>query len=851
MAEDDLLAVLEADGVDLGHDPIATLVDVLDEEDELVMPLLDERWAWVPALLDGRTFTHRLSEPEVEHDIISWGRDLAPVSMLTESETYQRLVDGSPITDVSPFLDEDVLAARGVPATAVDTEGALLLPLGYLAARGVVAGDLIGLTVTPNGFELARVADTVPGDIGTALVALFDDRRDRPETLDGAVWTACADEGNLFREPTEPLGELLAASELACEGDWIACRGFDFAAWRAARRIETIRLRHQLDEDGALAVLATVRLYEQTLDLVEAVQAAQDGGEESDLTDLVSQFAPPPDPTPAQVSPEAEPERATVRDALELLADPVVAAAALDEIGPVEDQSAAALGAFAESAEALAPRAARPALRWLRAKAHEALGDIEGAEAALHAAESLDSSWPLTVLSLVRYASDRGDAERGLALLRRAGAPHDHELVRLLERFRVAPRSDLGRNQRCWCGSGRKYKVCHLNREQLPLDQRAAWLYQKAGMGLLDGAFAAQLVETAEARGQHWDSPEALGDALHDALVCDAVLFEGGAFADFLSARGFLLPDDERSLAEQWLLVERSVHEVLEVSRGDGFTVRDVRTGDVHDVRERAGSTQAKVGEFYCARVVPAGDTMQIFGGLEPVSLGERDALVAMLDEEPGPVELVEALSRRFTPPVLQNTEGEPLMNCEGRFRVDDPTALTRALDGAYDRAEDQPDGAPVWFEYVITDEMQRIRAHLELRDNQLEVHANSAARFERVLATVRTLDPSVTVLSDTREPAGDLRAIRQLAGRHQPGQLLDAATDPGIAAALDELARKHETAWLDESVPALAGRTPRQCAEDPTRRPDLIRLLESFPQDDSRPGTMSPSRLRAVLGLD
>lgn len=60
-----------------------------------------------------------------------------------------------------------------------------------------------------------------------------------------------------------------------------------------------------------------------------------------------------------------------------------------------------------------------------------------------------------------------------------------------------------------------------------------------------------------------------------------------------------------------------------------------------------------------------------------------------------------------------------------------------------------------MWFDYVITDEMQRIRAHLELRRNQFEVHANSAVRFERVLATVRTLDPSVTVLSGTREPGG------------------------------------------------------------------------------------------------
>jgi hypothetical protein len=48
-------------------------------------------------------------------------------------------------------------------------------------------------------------------------------------------------------------------------------------------------------------------------------------------------------------------------------------------------------------------------LRWLRAKAQEALGDFEEAEATLHAAEALDPAWPPTLLSLARYASDRGD----------------------------------------------------------------------------------------------------------------------------------------------------------------------------------------------------------------------------------------------------------------------------------------------------------------------------------------------------------------------------------------------------------------------------------------------------------
>ena len=136
----------------------------------------------------------------------------------------------------------------------------------------------------------------------------------------------------------------------------------------------------------------------------------------------------------------------------------------LAETSAGQDGAGVALALFAESVEPLAPRVARPALRWLRAKAYERLGDLEQAEATYHAAESLDPSWPLTLMSLARYASDRGDAERGLSLLRRAGVTAEHELVVLLEHFQPAPRPGLGRNHPCWCGSGRKYKVCHLHR---------------------------------------------------------------------------------------------------------------------------------------------------------------------------------------------------------------------------------------------------------------------------------------------------------------------------------------------------------------------------------------------------
>ena len=61
----------------------------------------------------------------------------------------------------------------------------------------------------------------------------------------------------------------------------------------------------------------------------------------------------------------------------------------------------------------------------------------------------------------------------------------------------------------------------------------------------------------------------------------------------------------------------------------------------------------------------------------------------------------------------------------------------------------------------------------------------------------------------------------------------------------------EYERKWLDESIPALGGATPREALDDPTRREDLIRLLDSFDDMPTGPGAMSADRLRKTLGLD
>jgi len=840
--EDDIAQRLRDSGV---SDPDTLLDEVIDETECPARQLVDDRWVWLPTVLAGRVFTHRLGADEAAHDILTVTPNLDPITALCEHEQYGRFADGSAARVVLPGFDDELLEHRGIPAEVVDPLGALLLMPGTLGTLGVAEGDLLGVRLTARGLEVERVSAPSLGvyaAVGARLAATLD--ADEPVYFDAAVWTACVEDPAVFTEPLPPLREIVDDYGLAHRGEWLAPDGFDFDRWRFERGCAALAERHDLEPDDAVALYALVELFDQmSLLLIDAADA--DEPPEDALT-AAAEGATGPDGAEPEVDRFAD----LVGELGAALADPLLAELLLAETVGTGRDGASALGMFAEVLEPKVPRAARVAFRWLRAVALERIGDIDASEHELLAAESMDPDWPLPLFDLARIASDRGDVERGLALLRRAGAGPDYPLVELLTQYRAEPRRDIGRNELCWCGSGRKYKKCHLGREQLPLAERVGWLYIKAGQHAQLTGWNDLLVEAGYERCRYAvDDPDALAAALDDPLVMDAVLFEGGAFAEFLQIRGSLLPDDERLLAEQWLLVHRSVFEVEQVHRGQGVTVRDVRTGDTHEVRERAASRQLKPGQLVCARVVPAGDTMQFFGGLEPVALHERDPLIDLLDTGPDAVTLVAQLSRRFAPPALANTEGDPFAICEATAHVGDPAGIEAALDDTYDRVDgDEP---PRWFEHVTTQGMLRIRAALVLDGHTLRVEANSEKRMDRVLATLERLDPAMNVLDDSRRPLRDAREAAELAKQLPIAgeDALDPA-DPELAALLDEFVRDYETRWLDEPIPALDGHTPRQAADDPTRRGDLIKLLDTFPAGEAGRGGMDADRLRAALGL-
>jgi len=194
----------------------------------------------------------------------------------------------------------------------------------------------------------------------------------------------------------------------------------------------------------------------------------------------------------------------------------------------------------------------------------------------------------------------------------------------------------------------------------------------------------------------------------------------------------------------------------------------------------------------------------------------------------------------RATPPAIANTDGDPMCLITATIAVQEGTAGKLAARPDFDLDTDEPDRV-TWWGALIPDEQREammaeaiaqlrdqghkdvgvpegpqrwVRGVLRVRDREITVEVNSRQRLARLLDILRKLGAGPAVTSEKRiDPAMD---FAWPAGQR--------AAQGGAAAA----AEGWEKFWLDEQVPALSGRTPRQAACG-RERPYLEALLRQF----------------------
>jgi hypothetical protein len=160
------------------------------------------------------------------------------------------------------------------------------------------------------------------------------------------------------------------------------------------------------------------------------------------------------------------------------------------------------------------------------------------------------------------------------------------------------------------------------------------WLWEKMSWFLRTSEWEHELLDVTLALAERSPAADLRTDV---GLAQSLLLFQGGAIDDFLRQRGPVLPDDERDLVERWAQTSRSVYEVLGVDQSAGMKLRDVRSGEVVDVKEGRRSTQVATGELIAAHPVFDGEGYQLLGDLVPVPIEYRDDWINLLEAEAQP----------------------------------------------------------------------------------------------------------------------------------------------------------------------------------------------------------------------
>lgn len=774
MNRDGWLELLDEHGPLLDSE-LDELLPEWDQDPEAPMPedvlvLADElyvRKSW----LQDRVITHRLTQAEIDSDTVVAVPDYLPLlDLIDDSADYVELDDGRHVEILwgdelgGDYGDTDILCAFGA---------------GYFTHHGMRAGDLLGLSVDAGG--VARV--TRVDDVGSPLD--IDPDPDKP--LDGSslLWTWASD--GLLDVARPPLTEMVAEQGLLLLGHFIYSSEFDFAGRRFGTLLAIISANNHCDADEAVAcaVLGTLIAYP------EATLAGLGVTPGQFQASLATTFA-------CRII-----GWETWREGW----DPEAVMSALRSLGPF----------FGD---------ASLTVRFLDAMFAEYAGDIKTAVDKMQRLFVDDPDWPPAISALVGYAQAAGDAQRAADLLEMLEGTD--ERVEIMRSFLVDGSTKVARNDRCPCGSGRKYKQCHLGKPMLDEQRRADWVYHCALWyayetvpGIVD-----LLSETLELRV----GEEALGFALLD----DMVLKEWGLLAKYRSFRGPLMPAEDLDLIDLWVAgPDRTLFEVLDNTVG-AVRVRDVTSGDELVVGEGSAAPHMKPGSFWVSRIAPVGRTLQFFGGVYPVALHQREAVLSWIDVPGvrGSSDLLVLLSQNVLGPVLMTSTGEDLVFCVATIRPHGDVGL---LNGAFEERGSS---------WVLLDS-DTIQATVSRDRGDLRVEAMSVSRMDATLALVLKTLPGSEVLDVTREQPRTRGSALTGAVVDEPLPQMSKVEKAVVADYIGD----YERQWLDMDIPALGGLTPRQAADDPTRRGDLIRLLDSFGETDD-PAQMSPARLRKMLGL-
>lgn len=447
-----------------------------------------------------------------------------------------------------------------------------------------------------------------------------------------------------------------------------------------------------------------------------------------------------------------------------------------------------------------------------------------------------------------------------------------------------------GRNDPCPCGSGRKYKRCCFaaDREKGATAAGADAPGGRAAVHTRDEALVLELVKYGARRfgAEAGRFAQVFADA--EASIQLAMpwsvygfLVRGRPIVDwFLDERGDRLPATDRAWFEAQQAAWLSVWEVVGVEPGAALELVDLLSGERRRVHETSASRILVARDAILGRVVDDVAVAVLCGVHErPLPPAEADEVVRRARHRlrrRGKVPLAKLRSglvgrdlielweeavaeldrRERIPPNLNNTDGEPFLLTTDQFAIApgvqaEVEKLLALLPGV-ERSETDGDSP----EFTFTRPGNRLHASWEntilgrawIARRVLHVESNSRARADRLRAFVEGACGERIRHRGRRhvDPLSE-KVASEHSGRVEPEPPAE------LAPVLLDFKRRHYADWVDQPLPALAGKTPRQAVRTPAGRRKVDLLLREMENHEQRSGDSAPfdfSALRRDLAL-
>ena len=445
----------------------------------------------------------------------------------------------------------------------------------------------------------------------------------------------------------------------------------------------------------------------------------------------------------------------------------------------------------------------------------------------------------------------------------------------------VAPPVRPERNQPCWCGSGKKYKKCHLASDE-EYDRQIARAEEEeedddgdldVKMGsdretserllslLKDNvnpkemkrAVAAFFGPTPESGPEASESDQI---AFFDWLLNDYSprRFGRPVTEEYLARYGANLSELERKNLENWVNSRYCLFEVQLVKPGLGAELKDLLLGEtffVHDV-----SSSKSMARWDCVLTrVRDEDGRKIFTAtglvvprvfcpeLREWIISERKD--SGLDWHPFlranshriRLKCLELYQRQRSNLRVVNTAGDALLLSKAIYKILDKPAMLASFENSPALVHEQDKHGSkrfTWMETPVSEGKSRlVLGSLRIEGDRLILECNSRQRLEQGASLIAGLAGGA-VEEKGREYQGLRSAMDEYAS--SPPAPPEKTIPPEVERRLlEECMAQHYSSWPDTSLPALGGMTPRQAAERPEERERLVDLLKTMENGEDR----------------